>query len=187
MLPKRAHITLLFLEKLFLKSHCRLPTDRLTSELHPTGQRLGLLLPAATLAPRTKPGSWEALSMGRQQGSRDLPRPEIHAEPQKHETRDRTHGPGTHSRPHHGPGGMLHWTVLQPELEQEVGLAEPGGRVCPAGTEAAGVTRYRLYPQPLGWVRTHCGWWRHKVRAGDRNPSLTNHLPREGGCVPKGT
>lgn len=141
MLPKLS-TTLLFLEKLFLKSHCCLPTDRLTSELHPTGQRLGLSLPAAPPAPSTKPGPGEALAMGRQQGSSDLPMPETHAEHQKHETRDRTRSPGTHSRPHHGPGGMLHWTVLQPELEQEVGLAGPGGGVCPAGTQAAGVTRY---------------------------------------------
>lgn len=76
---------------------------------------------------------------------------------QEHETREKTHSPrlGNTPRPHRGPGWMLHWTVLQPELEQEVGLAGPGGRVCPASTQAARIARYRLYPQPLGWVRAY--------------------------------
>lgn len=93
------------------------------------------------------------------------------------------------SRPHRGPGGMLHWTVLQPELEQEVGLARPGGRVRPAGTQAAGVSRYWLYPQPLGWVRTHCGGG--DTKSGQRtgtHPLATTSHGKGGVClkVPEG-
>lgn len=50
---------------------------------------------------------------------------------------------------------MLCRAVLQAELEQEVGLAGPGGWVHPAGMEAPGMPRYRLNPKPLGWVRAH--------------------------------